>query len=150
MVFHSFGVVFGGFFADSECKEEAEDDFVSFFCLGGEGRAFFCQLEALVGGRVDVAFSGQPLDGLGDGDGGDSQAGGDVDRPGLAGLVDQGLDELDIVLRGLQSMVAPGALKSVGCGFGQSRFDPSTYCDSDRRPAGRNLVSFSVFHGNFT
>ena len=145
MVFHSFGVVFGGFFADSECQEEAEDDFVAFLGSGGEGRAFFCQLEALVGGRVDVAFSGQALDGLGDRDRGDAEAGGDVHCPRLTGLVDEGLDEFDVVLSGLQSMVAPGALESVGSGFRQSLFDPSTYCDSDLRRAGRNLVSFSVF-----
>ncbi len=133
MVFHSFGVVFGGFAADSERQEETEDDFVSFFCLGGEGSSFFGQLQAFVGGGVDVSFSDQALDGLGDRDRGDTQAGGDVHGPRLAGLVDQGLDEFDVVLRGLQSVVAPGALESVGSGFRQSLLEQYLYPASQER-----------------
>ncbi len=100
-MFDAFDVAALGFVVEPEEGEEAGEGEVAGLDAAGDGAAFVGEDEAAVFDVVEVAGFGEALDHVGDGGLFDLEGGGDIDDAGVALVLDQFVDPLEVVFGAL-------------------------------------------------
>lgn len=113
MVLDSLGVHSGNPLADPDRKQKPVDHIVPFTTMPGEAAAFRGERDRLAWLGDHQAIAAQATDDLRCGDVSDAELFGEWCDPALAVALDQVEDRLNVVLRGLGSMVAAGALEAL-------------------------------------
>ncbi len=114
VVLDALGIGLGVFSGNPQSQQEFNQQVVTLPGFFGEALSSGGEKHRAVWGGGDQPFPFQSGDGLGYGHVGDAEPPGKVHGAGLSGLGDQVVDEFDVVLGGLLSVVGAGAAEGIG------------------------------------